>query len=236
MKSNRGLFLKALDAAVSRYAMLKHPFYQLWSQGQLSQEILAEYAKQYYAHVQAFPTYVSAVHSHCDDLNTRQMLLENLIEEERGVENHPELWLRFAEGLGLQRQNVRQAPLLPSTKESVAALKRLTQGDDYLCGLAALYAYESQIPEVAQTKHEGLKAFYGIADERSVAFFAVHEQADVIHRQVERHILSKETGTEEKRARVLRAAEAGAKALWHFLDGVQSEYVGDSHCLTGARA
>src|SRR5688572_16352465 len=148
--------ISLLDA-VMEYSMLKHPFYQAWSEGKLSQSVLSEYAKQYYAHVRAFPTYVSAVHSRCEDIATRQTLLENLIEEERGDENHPELWLRFAEGLGVKRDDVRNAELLQSTEDSVARLKSLTRSEDYRQGLAALYAYESQIPEVARTKREGLK-------------------------------------------------------------------------------
>jgi len=122
---------------VMQHSMLKHPFYVAWSEGKLSREILQEYAKQYYAHVRAFPTYVSAVHSHCDDIETRQMLLENLVEEEQGTENHPELWLRFAESLGVKRDDVMNAELLPATKESVARLKELTQSTDYREGRAA---------------------------------------------------------------------------------------------------
>jgi pyrroloquinoline-quinone synthase len=160
-------FERNLQAAIMEYSMLKHPFYVAWTEGKLSQAVLSEYAKQYYAHVRAFPTYVSAVHSSCDDLQIRQDLLENLIEEERGTENHPELWLRFAEGLGVAREDVRDAELLPATVDSVARLKSLTRSEDYRDGLAALYAYESQIPEVARTKRAGLKDFYGIEDERS---------------------------------------------------------------------
>src|ERR1700704_3949007 len=164
-------FETQLRNAVMQYSMLKHPFYVAWSEGKLSKAILAEYAKQYYAHVRAFPTYVSGVHSHCEDLSVRQELLENLIEEERGAENHPELWLRFAEGLGVAREDVRTAELLDATKDSVRRLRSLTQSEDYREGLAALLAYESQIPDVAQTKREGLKSFYGVDDERAVSFF-----------------------------------------------------------------
>jgi pyrroloquinoline quinone (PQQ) biosynthesis protein C len=46
---------------------------------------------------------LSAMHLHVPDVATRQLLLENLIEEERGPENHPERWLRFCESLGLER-------------------------------------------------------------------------------------------------------------------------------------
>src|SRR5687768_4747226 len=88
-----GHFESRMLNQVMRYSMLKHPFYRAWSEGRLSKAILGDYAKQYYAHVRAFPTYVSAVHSRCEDVSIRQELLENLIEEERGTENHPELWL-----------------------------------------------------------------------------------------------------------------------------------------------
>ncbi|HZE64593.1 MAG TPA: CADD family putative folate metabolism protein [Pyrinomonadaceae bacterium] len=218
-------FESELLAAVMQHSMLKHPFYVAWSEGKLSKEILQEYAKQYYAHVRAFPTYVSAVHSHCDDLETRQMLLENLIEEEQGEENHPELWLRFAESLGMTRDEVRNAQLLPATKDSVARLKQLTQSVDYREGLAALYAYETQIPEVAKTKRAGLKEFYGIDDERGVSFFRIHESIDIIHQQVEMRILSSECHSSDDQIKTILAAKEAAKALWSFLDGVSAAYM-----------
>jgi len=222
---DRQQFANKMVEAVMQYSMLKHPFYQAWSEGRLSQSILAEYAKQYYAHVSAFPAYVSAVHSHCDDLPIRQELLENLIEEERGDENHPELWLRFAEGLGVAREDVQQAELLPATKASVSRLKALTQSADYRQGLAALYAYESQIPEVARTKREGLKSFYQIADERAVSFFRVHESIDLLHQDVARRTLSNECKTDSAQSAAIAAASEGAKALWGFLDGVAEAYL-----------
>ena len=84
-------------------------------------------------------------------------------------------------------------------------------------------SYESQIPQVALTKREGLKKFYGMDEERAVSFFRVHETADLVHRQVERDILATVTDT-DRQERILAAAETSAKALWHFLDGVQEAY------------
>ena len=219
------LLAQEIDKSISQYAMLSHPFYQLWSEGKLSQATLAEYAKQYYAHVAAFPTYVSSVHSRCDDLEVRQLLLENLIEEERGEDNHPELWLRFAEGLGVSRDEVKNAELLPSTKDTVARLKSLTANADYRLGVAALYAYESQIPEVSTTKRAGLKDFYGIDDSRTVSFFTAHEVADQVHRQIEMKILSDRCDTDLVREETVVAAREAARSLWDFLTGVQEAYV-----------
>ncbi len=218
-------FLDALDATIARYDLLTHPFYQQWTAGTLPKAVLADYAKQYFAHVKAFPTYVSAVHANCDSLPVRQMLLENLMEEEYGADNHPELWLRFAEGLGVDRQAVQTVDLLASTVESVAGLKQVTRNGSYLEGLAALYAYESQIPKVAESKRAGLKEFYAITDDRTVSFFTVHEKADVFHREVERQVLAAECVTADQQQAVLTAAEQSAKALWHFLDGVEAAYL-----------
>jgi pyrroloquinoline-quinone synthase len=229
-------FENDLLAGVMEYSMLKHPFYVAWTEGRLSKEVLQEYAKQYYAHVRAFPTYVSGVHSHCDDVAIRQELLENLIEEERGAENHPELWLRFAEGLGVAREDVTTAELLPATQDSVRQLRSLTQSDDYREGLAALLAYEAQIPEVAQTKREGLNSFYGLADERAVSFFRVHESADVLHSRVELNILKEQCQTPAEQGRAITAARESAKALWSFLDGVTAAYLTESQLPASSAA
>ena len=105
------------------------------------------------------------------------------------------------------------------------SLQTLTQSDDYREGLAALLAYESQIPDVARTKREGLGAFYGVADERSVGFFRVHEDIDVLHQQVEMQILQERCSSEADQARAITAARSAAKALWKFLDGVTGAYL-----------
>ncbi len=227
-------FESNLLAAVMEYSMLKHPFYVAWTEGKLSRAVLAEYAKQYYAHVRAFPTYVSGVHSRCPDLSIRQELLENLIEEERGDENHPELWLRFAQSLGVARADVRSAELLAATEDSVRRLQALTQDEDYRAGLAALFAYESQIPEVARTKREGLKKFYGIADERVVSFFRVHESIDVLHQQVEMEILKAQCQSPADQNKAIASARDAAKALWSFLDGVTAAYLSGEQLTANA--
>ena len=219
----RNEFLTALDAIVAEKHLLKHPFYQLWSQGKLTRENLREYAISYYPHVAAFPTYVSGVHSGCEDAALRQELLENLIEEERGTENHPALWRRFAVALGADASKLAAAPRTPEVADAIAEFRRATHDGSVAEGLAALYAYESQIPEVSKTKREGLGAFYGIVDEDATRFFSVHEEADVWHRQVEREALGRVADTPEARARALEAARRCCDALNRALDGVMRE-------------
>src|ERR1041384_1351032 len=83
--------LDKIDSDIAEKHLLKHPFYLAWARGELSKEALIDYAKQYYYHVAAFPTYLSVVHAKCDDQPTRKQILQNLIDEEAGSPNHPEL-------------------------------------------------------------------------------------------------------------------------------------------------
>jgi pyrroloquinoline-quinone synthase len=216
-------FLAALDTVIADRHLLKHPFYQLWSQGKLTVEHLREYAISYYPHVAAFPMYVSGVHSGCEDAALRQELLENLIEEERGAENHPALWRRFAAALGAEDSDLTSIPRTPEVAQTIAEFRRATREGSVAAGLAALYAYESQIPEVSKTKREGLATFYGLQDADATRFFSVHEQADVWHRQVEREALGRVADTPERRREALDAAGRCCDALNRALDGVMRE-------------
>ncbi|MHB8684745.1 MAG: CADD family putative folate metabolism protein, partial [Dehalococcoidia bacterium] len=201
--------------------LLDHPFYQAWQQGALTLDDLRAYAAQYYHHVLAFPQYVSAAHAICPGQADRQELLENLIEEERGDENHPELWLRFAEGVGASRADVVDAEPLPRTRALVSLYRDATLRRSFPEACAALYVYESQVPDVAKTKIAGLKRFYGIDDPRTLRFFEVHIGADELHAEVGAGMLRRHAADGPPRAAVLATARQCADALWSFLDGVE---------------
>src|SRR5271169_4666631 len=100
-------FLTALEQRIARYDLLCHPYYKAWTAGELTREDLREYAGDYYHHVAAFPTYLSALHSRLEDGETRRAVLRNLCEEEIAGRPHSEMWLDFAEGMGADRDAVR---------------------------------------------------------------------------------------------------------------------------------
>jgi len=209
-----------LDAEVNQRHMLDHPFYQRWNAGELTRPELAEYSRQYYPYTLAFPTFLSAMHAHTDDIAIRQYLLENLVEEERGPENHPELWLRFCEALGLDRSDVTSTTANSATTDLVATMRNLARSEKLHEGLAALYAYESQIPAVAKAKIDGLAAWYGITAARDISFFSVHMTADVLHSQTARELLETLCDTPEKCEEARLAAAQTVGALYGFLDAV----------------
>src|SRR5205085_2361323 len=154
--------LEAIEARIADRHVLNHPFYQAWNRGELTREALQDYAAQYYQHVAAFPTYLSAVHSNTDNAEARQILLMNLMDEEAGTPNHPQLWLQFAEGMGVDAEIVRNTAAQPETSALIGTFRDLCRHGSLVEGVSALYAYESQIPEVSQSKVDGLRKHYNV--------------------------------------------------------------------------
>lgn len=207
-----------LEGIIRERHLLGHPFYQAWTEGRLDLDILRRYAGQYFTHVAAFPRYVSAVHSRCPDIEARKVLLQNLVEEEIKGTDHPELWLRFAEGIGASRDAVAAEEPLPETRALVDRFFELTSGP-WTAGLAALFTYEWQVPEVATSKIDGLKRFYGVEDARTLSFFEVHRHYDVEHSAQIAALIDRHADPDTAEP----AARAAADALWGFLDGIARE-------------
>jgi pyrroloquinoline-quinone synthase len=150
------------------------------------------------------------------------MLAENLAEEEgieAGKQDHASLWLMFACGLGESEEGVRAQAVNAETQALIETFRRLSR-QSYAAGLGALYAYEGQFPGVASAKIEGLIDRYGIADEETLRFFRVHEDADVEHSSVCRTLLDRLP--EDQKDEAVAAGEELAGALWNFLSGVEA--------------
>jgi pyrroloquinoline-quinone synthase len=86
-------------------------------------------------------------------------------------------------------------------------------------GLAALYAYESQIPAICESKIDGLKKHYSFADPKHYEYFSVHIEADREHSAAEQRLLGgyvSNQNFESVRVSVNRVLDA----LWEMLSGV----------------
>src|SRR3990167_8696959 len=201
-----------LNAVIAEHHLLKHPFYQAWSKGELSQETLQIYAAQYYHQVQSFPRFISRVHSECPEISARKVLLENLVDEEIHGTDHPALWMQFAEGMGVTRQTVLNDSPMPETAVMVDKYYELAERD-WRDGLCALYAYECQVPGVSASKIDGLKKFYGIQDERTLEFFTAHQVYDVEHANQVAGLIERYA----EPARIERATREASNVLWGFL-------------------
>ena len=213
-------FLAPIDALIAKRHLLRHPFYVAWQEGRLTRDALRDYAAQYYQHVRAFPTYLSALHARCEELTTRQVLLANLRDEEEGTENHPELWLRFAEAVWCGRDEATAAEAWPETARAIEAFRRAASQGPLARGIAALYAYESMVPAVATEKIRGLAEHYGVAGSPATDYFEVHRSLDVEHAGATRALLAERLSGEDESAAAADGAALALDAVNGLLDGI----------------
>jgi pyrroloquinoline-quinone synthase len=220
-------FVSLLEERIHKYDLLCHPFYKAWSAGKLTRDDLRAYAEDYYPHVEAFPGYLAQLGVRLEEGELRRAVLANMTDEEGGEDSfgepersHSELWLDFVEGMGGSRVS-RRRPVGEVGKliEWFQSAAREGTPEE---ALAAFYAYESQVPRVAQEKDRGLRELYG-ADEKTRGYFTLHATADVYHAQVWRKQLERRvTANPEIAKKALAAAESAAKALWAVLDGFET--------------
>ncbi len=204
-----------INAVLDTRSLLKHPFYQEWTAGTLAIGQLREYARQYYHFEAAFPRFLSAIHARTESPRIRQLLLENLWDEEHGERNHPALWLEFAAALGLSAKEVMTSRPNPETAALIAHFDDASKHAPLAEALATLFAYEGQVPGIAWQKIKGLSDHYSFKPHQ-FEFFSVHLVTDVAHAGAEMESINASC---EAADAVVAATNAACDRLHAFLDG-----------------
>lgn len=207
------VLIKRIDQEIEKLSLLKHPFYQMWSEGKLSIESLQGYAKEYFHLVKAVPLMVEHLAAQNNDAN----IMENLREERE----HIEPWIKFAGALGVGREELESYRALPKTQDSVEKMLHLM--GTFENGIAAMYAYEAEIPKISRSKIDGLEKFYNITDDNATEYFRIHESVDVKHAAVWRNMLAKFPDAKHENA--FNGAVSSLVAQNTILDAVYENYV-----------
>jgi pyrroloquinoline-quinone synthase len=189
-------FFDRLDDVADRWNVLRHPFYERWSRGELSREDLAYYAGEYRHLVVALA-----------------QTAERASEADHAAEeaSHIRLWDEFGGAVGMQPR--------PPRPETAACVVAWTP-DDALAGLAVLYAVESAQPAISKSKLDGLVNVYGFEEGPATEYFALHATRDDDHAAGSRAVLE-ERATASDEDRLVGAAEAALRGNWELLDGVE---------------
>lgn len=183
---------------IEPWNLLDHPFYQSWNAGTLPQSALETYAEEYGAFIKFMP----------QGWNTL-----NDIETAHEEEEHIALWGEFAEGL--------------NTSVSTASIKEvvsLTESTQMLfseeaTAIGALYAFEVQQPETANTKLAGLKQFYDLPSSTET-YFQTHSHNE---HEAEK-LLALYDGLDIAEQQVAReACTKMSEAMWDALTGIYDQ-------------
>ena len=194
-----------IESSRERWDVLRHPFYQRWSAGELTKDELARYSGQYRHAVAAIADMSESVAA---ALPEREDLRRHAAEEL----GHLRLWDGFLGDAGGDAGD-------DATPETAECVRTWTASGDALEVLARLYAVESGQPQISRTKREGLLERYGFGDGAGTAYFRIHETRDVEHAAEARELIEElaDSGDED---RIVAAAESAFRANWRLLDGV----------------
>src|SRR5213080_1402007 len=148
-----GAFVEDLRALIDAgRAFGRHPLWLRIAEGQLPRAALGPFVVQFFLQVREFPRAVSALHSSCPDLQERIELAESLYEEETGRisgcnVSHPELFIRFGEGVGVPRDAMVNGVPFATTAALIDWFERSTKQHPFIEGAAATnLAAEGQVP------------------------------------------------------------------------------------------
>jgi pyrroloquinoline-quinone synthase len=216
--------IQGIDLEIEKHSLLKHPFYKMWSEGKLTIDHLQGYSKEYFQLVKIIPQFVETIAKKTANSDDEGSSIAKNAREEA---DHVELWIRFATALGVSRSDIVNYGGLEKTKEAVAKL--MTLGNfTFEQAVAAMYAYEMELPKISRSKIDGLKKFYSVDSEDATKYFEVHEEADVRHARLWREILQQIPA--EKHEAALKAAIESLKAQNMLLDSVHENYSGRIYC------
>jgi pyrroloquinoline-quinone synthase len=212
--------VQRIDSEIEKRSLLKHSFYKMWSEGKLTLDHLQGYSKEYFQLVKTVPRFVESI---AEATGSPDIIINNAREEAE----HVELWVRFATALGVSKSDLISYGGSEKTNQAVAnlmALANLTTEE----AVAAMYAYEMELPKISRSKIDGLKKLYGMDSEDATKYFEIHEEADVRHAQVWREILQRIPP--ERQESAFNAAIKSLQAQNMLLDSVHEKYVGSLYC------
>ena len=188
-----------LNAALAKWNLLQHPFYQAWSAGTLPAESLATYAREYGAFIRLLPLAWEAL----DDTETAR--------EER---EHADLWDEFAAALGTR---VDGHALSTSARALTASAGGLFSDPRTAAG--ALYAFEVQQPATAQSKLDGLRMHYNLPA-NAEPYFETHTHNE---HEAAKLLARIEAFSPDDQSRSVQACAEMAERLWNALTGIYGE-------------
>ena len=207
-----------IDQEVDKKSLLKHSFYKMWSNGELSIDHLQGYSLEYFQLVKVVPELVNNIL-----LKMGESKLSSIVEEsKKEEESHVEPWIRFASSLGVKKNDLLNHVCDENTKKAVSSLLDLTRNslDEAIC---AMYAYEMDLPNISKSKIEGFNKFYNLSSADSRNYFEIHQEADIRHAAIWRNMIRKIP--DNKYESCIDSAVKSLNAQNLLLDAVYEKYV-----------
>lgn len=231
-----------MDVASFREALLQtmerkiHWAWPAFGQGLVPKHLLHIHLEQEYeVYVRDFPVLVGRAYVQCPHAAVRRELVGNMYEEETGGlaagRPHPELFLEYPRGLGMDVSRFERVQLLPGARRYRATLDHVTTQRGWAIAAAASTLFLEGTPyergeldprapkrPLPPLEEHPLVKHYGLPLER-LALTKAHRAVEGEHRQAAWHVLLSHVAQADY-AGVLRAMEECLEGWLAFRDDV----------------
>jgi pyrroloquinoline-quinone synthase len=226
---------------LTRYKMANHPFrthpfFERIEKGEAPKELIFRWAEQFYPWLACVPLAMAERFSRCsweagfDPY--RKMILDQLVEEAgdpKGKEpGHPELWLRFCEGLGRPRTKMQSATLLPSTLVAIDDFLYLNREVPFY--VSAGGSSEPPNVELCARLLPSFRNHYHVGED-ALTYYTLHVTADEDHSRWVNQMVADFATTPETRQEMWGAMLRGFALHRLLVDGAVGP-AGDGHTTT----
>ncbi|HZY69705.1 MAG TPA: iron-containing redox enzyme family protein [Thermoplasmata archaeon] len=202
-----------------------HPFFAELERGTVPRETVHRWATQFYPWLACVPIAMAERFSRCSWERRfdpfRRMILDQLVEEAGDphgkAPGHPELWLRFCEGLGMTRAQVQGAPLLPSTLVAMDDFLYINREVPFYVSAAG--SSEPPNVELCQRLLPAFRSKYQV-DEEHLEYYRLHVTADEDHSRWVGEMVAAFANTAEIRREMWDAMLRGFALHRLLVDGV----------------
>jgi pyrroloquinoline-quinone synthase len=172
------------EIAGSPKLRIRHPFVNEVCEGTASREQIRRWALQDYQFRRAVPRLAMLRYLACTDPVFQPKLYAVVEEETEGLRpgsvGHPDMFIEFAEALGLQRRELETAPLEPATAAHLYYAELIIHTLPWFVVMSAQMSAEGTFGPAAAALGKGFIEQYGMKAE-AVRFFTVHVEADAEH-------------------------------------------------------
>ena len=179
-------FVQELRAyiAASDKNLVHHPLVQGIAAGTIPRHQVQGWVTQDYVYRKHVPRLAMLRYLKSTDPEIAAHLYETVEEESTGASTrtagHVQLFLNFAAALGVSREQLEQAPMLPPVAAHVYWAELIFWTRPWFVAMAAQMAGEGISPAVYAQLRQGCKQHYGLDDD-ALAYCSTHEEADTEH-------------------------------------------------------
>ncbi len=208
-----------------------HPLRQLLLSGRLTKDQLQWWARNQFHEFRNIHRFFGIRYHKCPVPELRRLLLENMVEEEGEdlfggkYPSHRELWVQFANGLGISSEDILNYEPLPGIRAALEMYVSLVQQSHWVVAIGTGLVFEGGGPMRMKEEREAIEKYYSWVPLSSLDFFRAHEYHDAGHGDMVTNVIRQHCMEEALQQEMRAAVGQRADIMWLQNDCIYHAFV-----------